>query len=131
MQKYFILTFIILIILIILFTVLVYNELIRYRNEIKKQWANLTNLIDQYMDIVLDEEHIHEYKELISIEDIIDYYYDVEKNDSNNIELKKMIIENKRIYNDYVLALNNKIMLFPFNIVAHLFGFSKWPYFRD
>lgn len=131
MYKYFILTLIVLIIAIILFTVIVYNELIRYRNEIKKSWENIIKLIDEYMNKVLNEEELSFYKNLISVEDIIDYYYKHDSLNDDVSELKRLIIENKRIYNDYVLALNNKIMLFPFNIVASIFGFSKWPYFRD
>ena len=72
-----------------------------------------------------------EYTKLIAVEDIIDYFYKVDSNDSKLVEIKEKIKIQKRVYNDYVLALDNKTMLFPFNLVASFFGFSKWPYFRD
>ena len=71
---------------------------------------------------------MEEYKKLIAVDDIINYYYKAKDEDN---EISDKIVKAKRIYNDYVLALNNKIMLFPFSIVASIFSFSKWPYFRD
>lgn len=130
MHKYFVLFLVILVILIIIFTVLVYNELVRYRNEIIKSWKNLTLLIDEFMESANEYCDKEKYKNMISIEDIINYYYEVSRL-YHNEEIEEKIKLDKRIYNDYVLALNNKIMLFPFNLVASIFGFSKWPYFRD
>ena len=72
-----------------------------------------------------------EYNKLIAVEDIIDYFYKVDSNDPKLEDIKEKIKVQKRVYNDYVLALDNKTMLFPFNLVASFFGFSKWPYFRD
>lgn len=129
MHKYIVLFFIILIILIIIFTIVVYNELIRLRNEVTSSWKNLTKLIDEYMK--LSKNDTDEYNKLIAVDDIINYYYKTLNDDENLKEIKEKIKEEKRIYNDYVLALNNKILLFPFNLVSSFFGFSKWPYFRD
>lgn len=129
MHKYFILLLVILIILIIIFTVIVYNELVTLRNEVTSSWKDLTKLIDEYMK--LSGNDIDEYNKLIAVEDIIDYFYKVDSNDSKLVEIKEKIKIQKRVYNDYVLALDNKTMLFPFNLVASFFGFSKWPYFRD
>ena len=129
MHKYFILLLVILIILIIIFTVIVYNELVTLRNEVTSSWKDLTKLIDEYMKLSGNDPD--EYNNLIAVEDIIDYFYKVDCNDSKLVEIKEKIKVQKRVYNDYVLALDNKTMLFPFNLVASFFGFSKWPYFRD
>lgn len=129
MHKYFILLLVILIILIIIFTVIVYNELVTLRNAVTSSWKDLTKLIDEYMK--LSGNDTYEYNKLIAVEDIIDYFYKVDSNDPKLEDIKEKIKVQKRVYNDYVLALDNKTMLFPFNLVASFFGFSKWPYFRD
>ncbi len=129
MHKYFILLLVILIILVIIFTVIVYNELVTLRNAVTSSWKDLTKLIDEYMK--LSKNDTDEYNKLIAVEDIIDYFYKVDSDDPKLAEIKEKIKVQKRVYNDYVLALNNKTMLFPFNLVASFFGFSKWPYFRD
>ena len=129
MHKYFILLLVILIILIIIFTVIVYNELVTLRNAVTSSWKDLTKLIDEYMK--LSGNDTDEYNKLIAVEDIIDYFYKVDSNDPKLEDIKEKIKVQKREYNDYVLALDNKTMLFPFNLVASSFGFSKWPYFRD
>ena len=127
MHLIFMLLLILLIILVIIFTVLIYNELIRLRNGVIKNWHIISDLIDEYV-FNSKTANKEEYNKLIAVDDIINYYYKVKDEDN---EISDKIVKAKRIYNDYVLALNNKIMLFPFNIVASIFSFSKWPYFRD
>lgn len=126
-HKYFILLLILLIILIIIFTVIVYNELVVLRNNVISSWKEVLNSIDEYVKSSSVEKR--EYDKLIAAEDIINFYYNIK--DDGDPSIKEKINAQKRIYNDYVLALNNKTMLFPFSIVASIFGFSKWPYFRD
>lgn len=129
MHKYFIILLIILVVLVTIFTIIVYNELITLRNAVTASWKELTKSIDEYMK--LSGNDTDEYNKLIAVEDIIDYFYKVDSNDPKLEDIKEQIKSQKRIYNDYALALNNKTMLFPFNLVASFFGFSKWPYFRD
>lgn len=129
MHKYFIILLIILVVLVTIFTIIVYNELITLRNAVTASWKDLTKSIDEYMK--LSGNDTDEYNKLIAVEDIIDYFYKVDSNDPKLEDIKEQIKSQKRIYNDYALALNNKTMLFPFNLVASFFGFSKWPYFRD
>lgn len=129
MHKYFIILLIILVVLVTIFTIIVYNELITLRNAVTASWKDLTKSIDEYMK--LSRNDTDEYNKLIAVEDIIDYFYKVDSNDPKLEDIKEQIKSQKRIYNDYALALNNKTMLFPFNLVASFFGFSKWPYFRD
>ncbi len=126
-HKYFILLLILLIILIIIFTVIVYNELVVLRNNVISSWKDVLNSIDEYVKSSSVEKR--EYDKLIAAEDIINFYYKIK--DDGDPSIKEKINTQKRIYNDYALALNNKTMLFPFSIVASIFGFSKWPYFRD
>mgnify|MGYP004631236303 CR=1 FL=1 len=129
MHKYFIILLIILVVLVTIFTIIVYNELITLRNAVTASWKDLTKSIDEYMK--LSGNDTNEYNKLIAVEDIIDYFYKVDSNDPKLEDIKEQIKSQKRVYNDYALALNNKTMLFPFNLVASFFGFSKWPYFRD
>ena len=126
-HKYFILLLILLIILIIIFTVIVYNELVVLRNNVISSWKDVLNSIDEYVKSSSVEKR--EYDKLIAAEDIINFYYKIK--DDGDPSIKEKINDQKRVYNDYVLALNNKTMLFPFSVVASIFGFSKWPYFRD
>ena len=89
MHKYFILLLVILIILIIIFTVIVYNELVTLRNAVTSSWKDLTKLIDEYMK--LSGNDTDEYNKLIAVEDIIDYFYKVDSNDSKLVEIKEKI----------------------------------------
>ena len=87
MHKYFILLLVILIILIVIFTVIVYNELVTLRNAVTSSWKDLTKLIDEYMK--LSGNDTDEYNRLIAVEDIIDYFYKVDCNDSKLVEIKE------------------------------------------
>ena len=50
------------------------------------------------------------------------------QNDLSEIEQK--IVYARGFYNDSVLKLNNKIQMFPSNIIAKIFGFTKKTYFE-
>ena len=45
-------------------------------------------------------------------------------------EIEQKIVYARQFYNDSVLKLNNKIEMFPSNIVAKMFNFSKKEYFE-
>ncbi len=45
-------------------------------------------------------------------------------------EIEQKIVYSRGFYNDSVLKLNNKIEMFPSNIIANIFGFKKHEYFK-
>lgn len=45
-------------------------------------------------------------------------------------EIEQKIVYARQFYNDSVLKLNNKIEMFPSNIIAGMFNFSKKPFFE-
>lgn len=45
-------------------------------------------------------------------------------------EIEQKIVYARQFYNDSVLGLNNKIEMFPSNIIANLFGFKKMDFFK-
>ncbi len=45
-------------------------------------------------------------------------------------ELEEKIVYARGFYNDSVLKLNNKVQMFPSNIIAKMFGFSKAVFFE-
>ncbi len=45
-------------------------------------------------------------------------------------EIEQKIVYSRQFYNDSVLKLNNKIEMFPSNIVARMFGFTKGEFFE-
>mgnify|MGYP003571265363 CR=1 FL=1 len=49
---------------------------------------------------------------------------------SNLKETEDKIVYSRQFYNDSVLKLNNKIDMFPSNIVAGIFGFKKREFFQ-
>ncbi|MCR4581727.1 MAG: hypothetical protein K5666_04365, partial [Bacilli bacterium] len=92
---------------------------------------------------------IEQYKTRVSIVDIADSYYRI-----NNClsDMSKVLVQNnfsapewdkaindsysriealKVIYDDNVLKMNNIIKIPGTSFVAMIFGFVKWPYFRN
>ena len=49
---------------------------------------------------------------------------------SNLEETENKIASARQFYNDTVLTLNNKVEMFPSNIVANMFGFKKEAFFE-
>ena len=45
-------------------------------------------------------------------------------------EIEQKIVYARGFYNDSVLKLNNKVQMFPSNLVASIFGFKKREYFE-
>ena len=78
--------------------------------ELTKAISKLFALSESYPELKANENFIHLQSELSSIEEKIVY--------------------SRQFYNDSVLKLNNKIDMFPSNIVANMFGFKKRQFFE-
>lgn len=125
----------------------VYNE-INYRFELAIQYKNALKHI-----ILIDEDNVYEnlfeqFKNTssslqimnasISLEkELKKFFILLEDKGIKNIEWDNAFIQNKerlnnsRInYNDVVLKLSNKIRMFPSSIIAAIFKFKTWDYFR-
>lgn len=122
---------------------------VNYRYDLTMQFISLVRndvnpaLIKRIVD--LDNAH----KIIVNPEEVMNNYIDLEKTlFSLFVELedkgivhqdwfnayqgsKQRLDRARDIYNDDVLAMNNKIDLFPFSIVGTIFHFSKQIFFRN
>ena len=78
--------------------------------ELTKAINKLFALAESYPDLKANENFINLQTELSSIEEKIGYA--------------------RSFYNDSVLKLNNKVQMFPSNIIANIFGFKKYIFFE-
>ena len=78
--------------------------------ELNKTLNKLFALAESYPDLKANENFINLQNELTATEEKITYA--------------------RTFYNDSVLNLNNKIEMFPSNIVANMFGFKKEKFFE-
>ncbi|MBR4230926.1 MAG: LemA family protein [Bacilli bacterium] len=78
--------------------------------ELNKTLNKLFALAENYPDLKANENFINLQNELTATEEKITYA--------------------RTFYNDSVLNLNNKIEMFPSNIVANMFGFKKEKFFE-
>ena len=125
------------------------NKELSYRVELAKQYIPIINA---YVDPVLINQLnglTSEFAVKVSIQDIAEIYYrinnclsDIKKQlDAKNfhaVEWEKAFEDsNSRIealrviYDDNVLKMNNVIKMPGTSLIAKVFGFVKWPYFRN
>ena len=86
------------------------EDKVEANNEISGAMSKLFALAESYPDLKANTNFIELQKELKDIEDKISYA--------------------RQFYNDAVLMYNNKIEVFPNNIVASLFSFKKESFFE-
>lgn len=122
---------------------------INYRYELSIKYLELVgNNVNPNVVSRIRELDNHN-KIIVDYEDVMNNYIDFEKtlfmlfveledkkisyDDWNNAyKMSKQRLDRARdIYNDDVLAINNKINLFPFSIVAFIGKFTKQVYFRN
>lgn len=125
------------------------NKEISYRVELSRQYIPIVN---NYVDPILINQLsglISEYAVKVSIQDIADTYYrinnclsdigkELDKRNFHATEWEKAFSDSvsriealRVIYDDNVLKMNNVIKMPGTSLVAKLFGFVKWPYFRN
>lgn len=125
------------------------NKELSYRVELSRQYIPIIN---NYVSPVLINQLnglITEFAVKVSIQDIAETYYrlnnclsDIKKElDAKNfhaVEWEKAFTDsNSRIetlrviYDDNVLKMNNVIKMPGTSLIAKIFGFVKWPYFRN
>ncbi len=86
------------------------EEGLKADGELSKAISKLFALSEAYPDLKANENFMNLQNELTEIEEKIVYA--------------------RGFYNDSVLKLNNKIMMFPSNIIANMFGFKKETFFE-
>ena len=125
------------------------NKEITFRVDLSKKYLDI---VSKYLTPGLIQQMttlIEQYKTRVSIVDIADSYYRI-----NNClsDMSKVLVQNnfsapewdkafndsysriealKVIYDDNVLKMNNIIKIPGTSFVAMIFGFVKWPYFRN
>ena len=124
------------------------NKEITYRMDLSKKYLDIVKgyLSSELNDTVV--ETIAVFKNRVSIVDIADSYYrinncitDMHKEISGSFaapEWDKAFEESysriealRVVYDDNVLKMNNVIKLPGTSFIAKVFGFVKWPYFRN
>ena len=158
--------------LIILYVISTYNTLIKLRNRVKDQWAQIDVQLKRRFDLIPNivetvkgyakhesdtlkgviearnkftvagtkEDEMKANNELTGairqLFALSESYPELKadtsflKLQSNLEETEDKISSARQFYNDTVLSLNNKVELFPSNIVAKLFGFKKEAFFE-
>ncbi len=161
-----------LIVLVVLYLVSTYNTLVKLRNRVKDQWAQIEVQLKRRFDLIPNIVETvkgyakHESETLKGVIEARNKFsvakspeeemkasnqltgavrqlfalsesYPELKADTNFLNLQNELkdTENKvatarQFYNDTVLTLNNKVELFPSNIVANMFGFKKEAFFE-
>lgn len=160
------------IVLLVLYVISTYNSLIKLRNRVRDQWAQIEVQLKRRFDLIPNiVETIkgyakHESETLKGVIEARNKFtvastkeqeieasnqltgavrqlfalsesYPELKADTNFLKLQSNLeeTENKissarQFYNDTVLSLNNKVELFPSNLVAKIFGFKKEAFFE-
>ncbi len=159
------------VIILIIYVIGVYNNLVSLRNRVKDQWAQIDVQLKRRFDLIPNLVETvkgyakHEKDTLDSVikarntflsattpEDEIkadgeltkainklfalsESYPDLKANENfKDLQAQLNETENKiamarQFYNDVVLQLNNKIEMFPSNIIANMFSFKKEAFF--
>ena len=163
---------IVVVVLILLYVVSTYNTLVRLRNRVKDQWAQIEVQLKRRFDLIPNivetvkgyakhendtlkgvvearnkfnvastpEDEMKASNELTGavrqLFALSEAYPELKAN-QNFIELQKSLEEtenkistSRQFYNDTALTLNNKVEMFPSNIIAKLFGFKKEAFFE-
>ena len=161
----------IVVLLIILYVISTYNTLIKLRNRVKDQWAQIEVQLKRRFDLIPNivetvkgyakhesdtlkgviearnkftvagtkEDEMKANNELTGairqLFALSESYPELKadtsflKLQSNLEETEDKISSARQFYNDTVLSLNNKVELFPSNLVAKIFGFKKEAFF--
>ena len=163
---------IVVVVLILLYVVSTYNTLVRVRNRVRDQWAQIEVQLKRRFDLIPNivetvkgyakhendtlkgvvearnkfnvastpEDEMKASNELTGavrqLFALSEAYPELKAN-QNFIELQKSLEEtenkistSRQFYNDTALTLNNKVEMFPSNIIAKLFGFKKEAFFE-
>ncbi len=163
---------IVVLVLIVLYLISTYNTLVKLRNRVRDQWAQIEVQLKRRFDLIPNivetvkgyakhenetlkgvvearnkftvastpEEEMKANNELTNavrqLFALSESYPELKANE-NFIKLQTTLedTENKisttrQFYNDTALTLNNKVEMFPSNIVAKLFGFKKEAFFE-
>ena len=160
------------VVLLVLYVISTYNSLVRLRNRVKDQWAQIEVQLKRRFDLITNifetvkgyaihvsetlkgviearnkftvastpEDEMKANNELTSavrqLFALSESYPELKadtsflKLQSNLEDSENKISSARQFYNDTVLTLNNKVELFPSNIVAKLFGFKKEAFFE-
>ncbi len=160
------------VVLLVLYVISTYNTLIKLRNRVKDQWAQIEVQLKRRFDLIPNmvetvkgyakhesetlkgviearnkftvastpEQEMEANNQLTSairqLFALSESYPDL-KADTNFLNLQSTLedTENKisttrQFYNDTVLTLNNKVEMFPSNIIAGMFKFKKEAFFE-
>ncbi|MGN1000755.1 MAG: LemA family protein [Bacilli bacterium] len=163
---------VVILVLLVLYVISAYNGLVRERNKVKDQWAQIDVQLKKRVDLIPNlVETVKGYAkhEKTTFEDVVKarnafasantVAEEIEANNQITGALNKLFalsesypelkanenflslqadlkdIEEKvsyarQFYNDTVLTYNNKVEMFPTNIIANIFGFKQSEFFK-
>lgn len=163
---------VVILVLLVLYVISAYNGLVRERNKVKDQWAQIDVQLKKRVDLIPNlVETVKGYAkhEKTTFEDVVkarnafasanNVAEEIEANNQITGALNKLFalsesypelkanenflslqadlkdIEEKisyarQFYNDTVLTYNNKVEMFPTNIIANIFGFKQSEFFK-
>ncbi len=163
---------IIIVVLLVLFLISTYNTLVRLRNRMKDQWAQIEVQLKRRADLIPNlVETVKGYAkhEKSTFEDVVkarntyvsastpeeemkaagemtqalnklfalsESYPELKANENfislqNDLkDTEDKISVSRQFYNDTVLTYNNKVEMFPSNIIAGMFSFQKGAFFE-
>lgn len=127
------------------------QKLEKLDHKLEKRWKKIYKLIMNRFNIVIeakskDRKLIKMFDKFNKIEhrsldDVIDAYYELNDYISDltfTPKYKKLLKENlesinqeKIDYNNDALKITNLVKMIPINILAKIFGYKKWVYFRN
>lgn len=172
MGKFILIGVIVLVVLLVLYVISTYNSLVRLRNMVKDQWAQIDVQLKKRFDLIPNlVETVKGYAkhESETLENVIkarntflsastpeaemeangelskaitklfalsESYPDLKANEnfmslqSDLKEVENKIASARQFYNDVIFKYNNKVQMFPANIVASMFGFKTQAFFQ-
>ena len=167
-----IIAIVVVVLLILAYFVSTYNTLVRLRNKVKDQWAQIDVVLKNRYDLIPNlVETVKGYakhekdtleavisarnsavsastpedemkadgevtKALSKLFALAESYPELKANENfmdlqNNLkEIEEKIRFARQFYNDSAMGFNNLVQMFPSNIIANMFGFKKFEYFK-
>ena len=108
---------------VVLYAVSTYNRLVGLRNRVNDQWSQIDVELKRRFDLIPN------------LVETVKGYAKHEKETLENLQAQLKDTEDKisfarKFYNDTALKLNNAVEMFPSNLIANMFKFTKVEYFK-
>ena len=132
----------ILIVVLVLYVIVSYNALVREKNKVKTNWAQIDVVLKRRADLIPNLVETvkgyakHEKETLDSVMQARNTYMNAsipsEQMEAAGelTQAEDKISFARQFYNDSVYSYTNKLEMFPSSIIASLFHFERFDYFE-